>query len=178
LLVFEHQEQFFVAPDNGILGLLFSTPPEDVFQFPFDPLGSFASIESYVEIAKKINRGEPLASIGEKIDDYDEKIALRATIDESIISGSIIYIDSYQNVITNISKSIFERVGQNRNFNIFVQSNHNKISKISTSYNQVDQGELLGLFNSVNLLEIAIRNGYAAELLSLKIGGTVRVNFG
>ncbi len=177
LLLFSYEGHTFIIPDNGILGLLFSSAPEEVYQVSFDPTGSFASLSCYVDVVEKLYNVTALSEIGQKIEDYDQKIALRATIDDSIITGSIIYIDSYQNAITNISKSLFERIGQNRNFNIFVQSNHNKISKLSTGYNQVEPGELLGLFNSANLLEVAIRNGYAAELLSLRVGGSVRINF-
>lgn len=178
LLLFQHQEHYFITPDNGILGLLFSSPPKEVYEIQYEPLSSFASLDIYISIVEKLNNEIPIDKFAKKVKDYEEKIALRATIDESVISGSIIYIDSYQNAITNISRSLFDRVGLNRQFNIFVQSNHNKISKLSTTYNEVDQGEILALFNSANLLEIAIRNGYAAELLSLKIGGVVRINFG
>ncbi len=177
LLVLESNQHYFVLPDNGIIGLIFNNIPEKVFEVRFPPKGSFASIDTYVRVAKELFNGVPMEQLGEPINDYSVKVALRATIDESIINGSIIYIDSYRNAITNISKSLFERVGQERNFNIFVQSNYNKINKISTSYGQVEPGELLVLFNSANLLEVAIRNGYAAELLSLKVGGSVRVNF-
>ena len=177
LLITEYQGHLFVLPDNGMLDLLFSSSPENVFQFAFEPSSSFASIDAFVSVVEKIYQGIAIENIGEKVEDYDKKIVLRATIDESTISGSIIYIDSYQNAITNISKSLFDRIGKGRNYNIFVQSNHNKISKLSTTYNEIDPGEILGLFNSANLLEIAIRNGYAAELLSLKIGGSVRINF-
>ena len=177
LLLLENEGHFFIMPDNGMLDLLFATPPETVYTIPFDPSGSFASLNVFVDTVTKIHNGTPLKSIGQIITDYQQKIALRATIDESIITGSIIYIDSYRNAITNISRSLFDRVGKGRKFNIFVQSNHNKITELSLTYNQVDPGELLAVFNSTNLLEIAIRNGYASELLSLSIGGTVRINF-
>lgn len=173
ILICKWQEHYFVTPDNGTIGLLITDTPEEVHEVPFAPEGSFASLSAYVKAVQNILAN----NLGEKITDYDKRIAFKATIDESVITGSIIYIDSYQNAITNISRSIFERVRQNRDYNIFVQSNHNKISKLSTSYNQVDAGELLALFNSANLLEIAIRNGYAAELLSLRVGGSVRINF-
>jgi hypothetical protein len=177
LLCIEQNEHLFVVPDNGIIGLLFSTPPEKAYGVEFNPRGSFASLDCFVSVVSKLFNRDPLDAIGEVVTDFNVKIALRATIDESIINGSIIYIDSYQNAITNISKNLFERIGQGRNYNIFVQSNHNKINKLSTSYNQVEPGELLGIFNSANLLEIAIRNGFAAELLNLSVGGSVRINF-
>ena len=178
LLAFSYNNHFFIIPDNGMIGLMFSTPPELVFAIESDSISSFESASMFVEAAKKLANGVELDKIGKKTDEFEQRISLRATIDESVISGSIIYIDSYHNAITNISKNLFERVGQNRAYNIFVQSNHNKVSKLSNSYNEVEQGELLALFNSANLLEVAIRNGYASELLNLKVGGVVRVNFG
>ncbi|MFP4556345.1 MAG: S-adenosyl-l-methionine hydroxide adenosyltransferase family protein [Bacteroidales bacterium] len=177
LLLLEEHGHFFVLPDNGMLGLLFNTNPDNIFQAKYNGTGSFASLDGFVNIIKKLNDGEPIHSIGQKTDEYSEKIALRATIDDAVINGSIIYIDSYKNVITNISRSLFDRISNNRNFKIYVQSKYNMISKISDTYNQVDQGELFALFNSANLLEIGIRNGYAAELLNLGTGGNVRIDF-
>ncbi|MDD2279151.1 MAG: SAM-dependent chlorinase/fluorinase [Bacteroidales bacterium] len=178
ILAFKHDEHIFIVPDNGIVGLLFSKPPESIYAIEKEALGSFTSVHLFVQAVKDIYEGKGLEGIGKKVDEYEQRIALRATIDESVISGSIIYIDSYKNAITNISRNLFDRVGQNRAYNIFVESNHNKVSRLSINYNEVDPGELLALFNSANLLEIAIRNGFASELLSLRVGGTVRVNFG
>ncbi|MDD2197832.1 MAG: SAM-dependent chlorinase/fluorinase [Bacteroidales bacterium] len=178
ILAFKHNEHIFIVPDNGIIGLLFSKPPESIYAIENEILGSFTSVNLFAQALKDLYDGKELESIGKKVDEYEKRIALRPTIDESVISGSIIYIDSYKNAITNISRSLFNRIGQNRAYNIFVQSNHNKVNLLSNNYNEVDSGELLALFNSANLLEIAIRNGFASELLNLQIGGTVRVNFG
>lgn len=177
ILLTEQNEHLFIVPDNGILGLLFSTPPEKVYCVDFEPNGSYASLDYIIPIVQKIFNGTPINSIGELANDVDLKIALRATIDDSVINGSIIYIDSYHNAITNISQKLFDRVGNGRKFDIYVQSNFNRVSFISKSYNEVEMGELLALFNSANLLEVAIRNGYAAELLNLSVGGGVRVKF-
>ncbi len=51
------------------------------------------------------------------------------------------------------------------------------INRISNKYNETPPGELLALFNAVNLLEIAIRNGNAAGLLKLNTSSTIRVEF-
>jgi S-adenosyl-L-methionine hydrolase (adenosine-forming) len=177
LLVCNYMSHYFVVPDNGILGLMFSVPPDVVYQLPITSTGSFASLEAFVRATQEICNGSSLPDFCSIVDDFEPMIALRATIDDSVINGSIIYIDSYQNAITNISQTLFERIGLGRSYTIYVQSNHYKISKLSKSYKEVDPGDLLGIFNSANLLEIAIRNGYAAELLSLKVGGGVRVNF-
>jgi len=58
-----------------------------------------------------------------------------------------------------------------------VQSKHYVIERINTRYNETDPGDLLALFNSAGLLEIAIRNGNAAGLLKLTTNSTIRVEF-
>ena len=102
---------------------------------------------------------------------------LLASINESVIAGSVIYIDSYQNAITNISRELFEKIGKGRPFEILVQSYHYKINRINKTYNETSDGELLAIFNSVGLLEIAINRGKVAELLNIGLHSNIRVKF-
>lgn len=175
MLAFSHNEHHFVVADNGIIGLIFKDIPEMVYAFPFEIQSSFSSLESSVKAIESILNG--LNNNGTAIKDFDQRIPLRATIENAAITGSVIYIDSYNNAITNVSSELFERVGQGRKFEIFVQSQHNKVEEIVKTYNEVDSGELLALFNSEGLLEIAINNGYASQLLSLNVGSSVRIKF-
>ena len=121
--------------------------------------------------------GNKIEELGIKIQDIERQTPLIPVIDEAIIAGSVIYIDSYNNLITNISKDLFEQVGRRRNFEILVQSNHYKIKKINKSYNETSSGELLALFNSAGLLEIAINKGNIAELLNLGTNANIRIKF-
>ncbi len=177
MISFSYNDHFFILPDNGLIGLMFKEPPQSVFALPFKSIGSFASLDSAIEAIECIYKSENLDTIAETITSFEQRIPLRATIENNAITGNIIYIDSYFNAITNVSKGLFDRIRQERRFEIFVQSQHNKISSISTSYNDVDSGELVALFNSAGLLEIAINNGYAAQLLNLNNGSSVRIKF-
>lgn len=177
MIAFPYYNHYFILPDNGLVGLMFKEPPQSVFAFPFETQGSFASLDSSLKAIECLNNGSNLESVAESITDFEQRIPLRATIENNAITGNIIYIDSYFNAITNVSKSLFDRIRQDRRFEIFVQSQHNKVSSISTSYNDVDSGELVALFNSAGLLEIAINNGYAAQLLNLNNGSSVRIKF-
>ncbi|MBN1990170.1 MAG: SAM-dependent chlorinase/fluorinase [Bacteroidales bacterium] len=177
LLYFKKNDHHFLIPDNGLIGLLFKDFSETVYAIDYTEVGSFASL-SAVEIATTglcSNRAPKEWAI--LATDYETHTQLRATIDEYVISGSVIYIDSYHNAITNISQELFDRVGRSRRFDILVQSNHNRVSTVSNTYRDVEPGDLLALFNSANLLEIAICNGYAAQLLNLNIGSSVRIKF-
>ena len=98
-------------------------------------------------------------------------------MEDKSITGSIIYIDSFMNAISNITRELFERVRKGREFEIYVQSKHYKITSINNFYHESTVGELLAIFNSAGLLEIAINNGSAARLLNLEINSTIRVEF-
>jgi S-adenosyl-L-methionine hydrolase (adenosine-forming) len=179
LLIVEKEGHYFITSDNGITGLLFATVPEKVYkvknkEITFD---ISSNLSNYADIALKIIAGENISSFAEPVKDFSAHIPLRPVIEESLISGSVIYIDSFSNVITNITKELFERVSKKRPFEILIQSNQNKIHKLCETYHDVPSGDLVALFNSAGLLEIAINNGNAAGLLGLKISSTVRINF-
>jgi len=89
----------------------------------------------------------------------------------------IIYIDSYKNVITNITREIFKDFGKDRKFTICFRNPDYNISLIHQNYHDVAVGERLALFTSGGFLEIAINNGTAASLLGLKLGEIIRIEF-
>jgi len=101
---------------------------------------------------------------------------LRATIDKDVIIGSIIFIDSYGNAISNITREVFDRVFENRKFRIQIQSNKNYTEYISGRYSDVPVGDMLAKFNQLELLEIAINGADVSELLSLGIGSVIRID--
>lgn len=171
---------YFLSNDSGIFGLLFDHSPEHIVELPVDENNtrkSFMAHSVLAPAAVKLAQGEDIRNLGQQKEDYFRHTPLMPSLEEHSIAGRIIYIDSYHNAITNISQDFFEQVRQKRPFIIYVQSFSNKIQKISKAYHQVLPGELLALFNSADLLEIAINQGYAAELLNLTTDSTVRVKF-
>jgi S-adenosylmethionine hydrolase len=89
----------------------------------------------------------------------------------------VVFIDGYGNAITNINRSQVEKTGQGRIFEVVVKSNHYRLKEIHNSYMGVDPGELITIFNSAFLLEIAIVQGNAAELIGLEPGTAVKIRF-
>jgi S-adenosyl-L-methionine hydrolase (adenosine-forming) len=175
-VVVSHEGHFFIGADNGIFGLVFNDKPYKAIRLPLK-ITTFPELDVFADAAIFLAGGGNISTLGEPFNQLYLPALLRPTIDNSIINGSVIYIDSYENAITNITKEVFERVGQGRRYEILVQSNYNKISKINTFYNETSNGELLAIFNSSGLLEIAIYKGSAAGLLNLRQNATVRVRF-
>jgi S-adenosylmethionine hydrolase len=173
-LVVSARDHYFIGTDNGIFNLILNSPADEVIKLkervPGDELDLFANA------AADLVSGKKPREIGEPMDDFTEKIPLRATIDKDVIIGSIIFIDSYGNAISNITREVFYRVFEKKNFQILVQSNKNHTDHISLRYSDEPVGELLARFNSLDLLEISINGANVSELLSLSVGSAVRVD--
>ena len=92
------------------------------------------------------------------------------------IFGCVIHIDNYGNAITNITKEIFEQVGENKSYTITTFS-RDQFDTLAETYQDVDKGETMAIFNSAGLLEICIRQGKASQLLGMNYETPVTVSF-
>jgi S-adenosylmethionine hydrolase len=170
-------QHFFISYDSGIFGLLLDENPAETVILNDKKNDIFPELYVFAEAACKIIETKNLKELGPKYDQLSRQVSMLPAIDESVINGSIIYIDSYKNAFTNISRELFDQIGKGRPFDIYVQSNHYRINRINTRYSQSSSGEMLAIFNSLGLLEIAINIGNAAELLNLTLNSSVRIKF-
>lgn len=175
-LAMHRDGHYFIGPDNGVFSLLFDVFPDPAFLLPFDADSSFPLKDVYARAVGHISKGLPLEDIGPIADRTEQRITLQPVISHSKIRGAIIYIDQYSNVVTNIHRDLFERVGAGRHFLLYFKR-HDPITVLSADYHGVAPGENLCRFNSAGYLEIAINLGKAASLLGLNVEDTVEVNF-
>ncbi len=171
---------YFIAPDNGLLSI-FLKPEQiekivkinlrilsDYIHFPIKDI----LVKSAIHLAK----GGNIDLIGRKMERLNYRTILQPIIDNKQIRGSIIYIDSFENAITNITKELFEEVGKNKSFQILFKRSET-IEEISKSYSDVPEGEKLCLTGITGYLEIAINKGKASSLLGLNLGETIIIQF-
>ncbi|MBN2348800.1 MAG: SAM-dependent chlorinase/fluorinase [Bacteroidales bacterium] len=177
-VVVQAESQYFISSDSGIYGLMFEKEPEKIVQLPSDNTpGTFPAFQIFADVACELTKGKPITDLGKPYEKLKKHVPMLPAIDDNVINGSVVYIDSYRNVISNISKELFDQIGKNRPAEILVQSNHYRITKINNQYNETPVGELLALFNAAGYLEVAINNGNAADLLNLNVGSVIRVKF-
>jgi len=170
LLLAFHNNQYIICADNGLLTMILEQTPEIVIGIPLDKMESKTTIYISSIMGKVINQlvnGEPITTIGVPEVKYIEKRHLRPTLENNSIEGQIIFIDSFENVIVNITHEQFEEQRKGRSFRIVFKRDE-IIDRISESYADVPEGEKLALFNSAGYLEIAINKGNAAGLFGLK----------
>ncbi len=173
---------YFIGADNGIFSLLFNEiKPDKIVKLNLslatDSL-TFSCKNIFVPAACHIARGGTLEIIGTPVTDFsNKKLQLQPVLQSDTIRGSIIYIDSYGNTITNISKRVFNKFKRDRGFEILFGREDEKITLISKQYNEVLPSEKLAIFGENNLLQIAINQGNANKLLGLKIHEIIRIEF-
>lgn len=178
-LAVNYKGHYFVGSDNGVFSLIFDEHPSEIVELSIMQdlkFLHFPLTDIFAKAACHLAAGGKMKEIGIPIDELEEKVHLQPVIEHNVIKGSVIYIDSFQNVITNISKDLFSKIQQNRDFMLYFRKNES-ISQLSWHYNEVPEGEKLCLFGISNYLEIAINKGNASGLLGLHLGDIVRVEF-
>jgi S-adenosylmethionine hydrolase len=136
----------------------------------------FPLADIFVKAAVHMAKGGKLTEIGLPVSSIENKMNLQPVIEKNLIKGVVIYIDSFQNVITNITKEFFNRIQQGRQFTLYFKRNET-ITNLSWHYNEVPEGEKLCLFGISDHLEIAINKGNASGLLGLNLGDSVIIDF-
>ena len=178
-LAVNYKNHFFVGSDNGIFSLMFNAEPDEMVEINIMQdlkFLHFPLADIFVKTACHLANGGKLQDIGLPVNAIDKKMNLQPVIEKNLIKGVVIYIDSFQNVITNITKEFFNQVQQGRNFTLSFKRNET-INHLSWYYNEVPEGEKLCLFGISDHLEIAINKGNASGLLGLNLGDTVIINF-
>lgn len=178
-IVMLYDGHYFIGADNGIFSLIAHEKPEKIIELniPQDSdYFTFSTRDVFVKAACLIVKGEKLENLGFEKDALNEMITLKPVVETNSIKGNVIYIDSYENVITNISKELFREVGKGKKFVISFRGGTD-IDSISHGYKDVDPGEKLALFGTSAYLEIAINMGNASSLLGLKLKDSVRIDF-
>lgn len=170
LLLAFHKDQYFLCADNGLLTMILEDDPEIVIGLPVDP-GTIKNTLNLTALmgqaVDKLVKGESIQQIGIPDISIREKRHLRPMVEQNSIEGQIIFIDSFENVIVNITREQFEEERKGRNFTIVFKRDE-VIDRISQTYADVPEGEKLAFFNSAGYLEIAINKGNAAGLFGLK----------
>ncbi len=176
LIAISYDKHYFIAPDNGLLSLALPDFKGPVYSLKKTEDIAFPMKELFANAVAHIKSDQPFENIGTPQETLVERISLQPVISSSQIRGSVIHVDHYGNVVLNITKSLFEKVANDREFALYFKRHH-PITQMSRHYTDVDVGEILCLFNASDNLEIAIHMGRASEMLGLKVDDTVQVDF-
>ncbi|MFI8378150.1 S-adenosyl-l-methionine hydroxide adenosyltransferase family protein [Leeuwenhoekiella sp. NPDC079379] len=188
---------FFICANNGIMSMITRTiVPEELVEINIHDRikTNFTELDVFVQVACHIARGGTLGVIGKPIKEIRAITGLMPVInnEQKQIIGNVIYVDNYGNVITNITRRLFDEVGKSRAFTIQARRAHFKkiYDKYSDAINfdiektkREEDGKKIALFNSSGYLELAIYKsnpstvGSASTLFGLDYRDTITVIF-
>ena len=174
-IALEFNEHFFVGTNNGLLSLLTEDSEVHVIELVADLESTFPAKDILAINAAKLALNTPIKELGEEISEFKRLIgrSVRATMKE--IAGSVIKIDYYGNLITNIRNTVFDTIVKERKYSI--KFGRQEAYKFNNQSNEVEPGDWFVYFNHQGLLEIGIRNGNASQLLGLKFDSPVWIKF-
>ena len=183
-VVVEMNGHYFVSADNGIFSFLFDRNPDKVFELIIkqdtDDL-TFPTKNIFTKAAVHLAKGGTPEVIGRRTDIKNRYSRLNPISDSDMIKGHVTHIDSYENVITNISEAMFNDIGRGREFEILFR--RTRIKQIHRTYSEVNPGEAVALFGAGGFLELAINQGThqmgggASSLLGLKVDNMIRIEY-
>jgi len=169
---------YFIGADNGVFSLLCESAPEKIIaitKLPEPKYRTFPSLDIYAVAACHIAEGKNPEDLGDKKNELYKLTGYLPQSEANSIKGIVIYFDSYDNAITNISDKIFNEIGQGRKFSVFFKNE--ELHEIKKTYSEAGDADIVLVFGTTGLLEIALSKGSARNLLGLGIYDPVRIEF-
>ena len=188
---------YFIGSDNGIFSMIKDDlKAEKIVEINIHEKesSSFSVLDVFVKVAAHISRRGELEVIGKIIKSIKQITNINPVVNNKAnqILGSVIYIDNYGNVVTNINRKFFNEIRKSRDYKIFARTV--KFENIYENYSgaidfsnpkgkREEDGKKIAIFNSANHLELGIYKsnpktyGSAASLFGLDYRDPITVKF-
>ena len=169
----------FVSPDNGVLtAVLDEHPPKRVVELTERRYArptvsrTFEGRDRFAPAAAWLAKGVELPALGRPAGMIQRLDLPQPALQGDGISGSVLRVDRFGNLITNIDRRTFDKVTGGA---LEIQIGDRVVSRVVSTYADAAAGELCALFGSTDHLEIAANGASAATELNLGRGAPVHV---
>ena len=178
-LLAEMGGQYFVAPDNGVLSMVFAREKPQVRhitneRYFLHPLSrTFHGRDVFSPVAAHLTVGVTPAKFGKRIEDY-----LRASFDKPEQTGKhkwngvILKADHFGNLATNFHIDQFPSL---RTHAFSLNMGSQAITRLALTYSECAAGELFAIVGSSGYIEVAASQGSAAKALGCGAGSPVEL---
>ena len=170
----------FVAPDNGVLtAVLKEAPAKRVVELTERRYArptvsrTFEGRDRFAPAAAWLAKGINLSALGRSAGNIQELAIPSPEIAGDMLSGEVLRVDRFGNLVTNIDRKLFEKFA--RKSGIEIAAAAHLIGRVVATYAEAASGEVCALFGSTDHLEIALNAGSASDRLSLGRGAPVTI---
>ena len=164
---------------NGVLTLLFgSHAPKRVVELTerryAQPTVSrtFEGRDRFAPAAAWLAKGIELAALGRNAGGGHRLDVPRPIVGDGSIEGQLLRVDRFGNLITNIDRRTFDRMAGS---GLEIRVGSHVVSKVVSTYADLNADEICALFGSTDHLEIAANGASAAARLDLGRGAAVHI---
>ena len=171
----------FLAPDNGVLKYIFQECADArVFhittrKYVLPQISqTFHGRDIFAPVAARLAKGLDPGELGPPISDYNKGRLPKLEESRRGITGEIIYVDRFGNVISNIPLSKLN--GRDLRA-LKIQMKNCAICGLANSYSAGSRSEPIALIGSSGLLEMAVFMGSAQTVLGCELGDEVMIEF-
>jgi len=171
---------FFIAPDNGVLSLVFDAAKHKVRvisnpKFMRREISrTFHGRDVFAPAAAHLAKGAKAAAFGKLIQDYVRTGSARPSPEGSDSwRGAILKVDRFGNLITNFAAHEFAGITA-RPFEM--RAGAQRIHRLALTYAEAEGGDLFVIVGSSGYLEIAANQASAASLLGCSAGAPVELD--
>ena len=171
---------FFIAPDNGVLSMVFDTAPHKVRVISNSKLmrgqvsRTFHGRDVFAPAAAHLAKGAQPAAFGKRITDYVRVWLSKPSRGENNTwRGTILKVDRFGNLITNFSATEFDGI-KTRPFEL--RAGAKRIHRLALNYAETGEGELFAIIGSSGYVEIATNQSSAASLVGCSAGAPVELD--
>jgi S-adenosyl-L-methionine hydrolase (adenosine-forming) len=173
ILIVKLRDSLVVCPDNGLITWAWRRlGPGEASELIWRPAGRISDVfhgrDIMGPVAGMLAEGKSPRAISRPIDDPVLLEIQPASKPAKL--GRVIHIDHFGNATTNIPREAFGIVAKPT-----VKVGRRRVGRVRRTYGDAAPGAALALFGSSGLLEIAVRDGSAAEELGLRAGDRVEI---
>ncbi len=173
------EQQYFVAPDNGVLSMVYEKESslvvrhitaEHYFLHPVS--NTFHGRDIFAPAAAWLSKTWQAASFGAEVSDYVRFALPKPRAANHAIKGVVLRIDRFGNLITNLAlEDVPQAMAVEGKIKLLV--GNKEVQKFAQSFAQGAPGEPFAILGSSGFLEISVNKGNAARALGVQRGAEV-----
>ena len=180
-LVAEAGPYRFVAPDNGVLTIVFKElEPRRVVELTERRYArptvsrTFEGRDRFAPAAGWLAKGVDVTAMGRPLAAWQKLDLPEPVAGDGLLTGQVVRVDRFGNLVTNIDRRLFEQFRHGAP--IEIAAGEKPVERLVATYAEAPEGAICALFGSSDHLEIAVNGASAAEALRLGRGATVRID--
>jgi S-adenosylmethionine hydrolase len=175
--------RYFVGPDNGVLWPCLASDPRAAvreirnprFRLP-EVSDTFHGRDVFAPAAARLAAGRPLASAGPEVRDPRRLPGFEADRRGGSLRGQVLRVDRFGNLVTSVTARDLSMTFDETPFaTLDIRVGGRRVDESARTYGLARPGVPFALLGSGGRLEIAVRDGSAADALACGRGMPVTV---